>query len=52
MIKGTDMNVYCGKSWFCKDPEADRHTDIFPIPQTALDGNPNLKQNPGYTAAN
>lgn len=52
MIKGTNMNVYCGKSWFCKDPEADRHTDIFPIPQTALDGNPKLKQNPGYTAAN
>ena len=52
MIKGTNMNVYCGKSWFCKDPEADRHTDIFPIPQDALDGNPKLKQNPGYTAAN
>lgn len=52
MIKGTNMNVYCGKSWFCKDPEPDRHTDIFPIPQDALDGNPKLKQNPGYTAAN
>jgi hypothetical protein len=47
-IKGTNMNVYCGKSWFCKDPEADRHTDIFPIPKDALDGNPKLKQNPGY----
>ena len=48
MIKGTNMNVYCGKSWFCKDPEADRHTDIFPIPKPAMDGNPKLKQNPGY----
>jgi len=47
-IKGTNMNVYCGKSWFCKDPEPDRHTDIFPIPKDALDGNPKLKQNPGY----
>lgn len=47
-IKGTNMNVYCGKSWFCKDPETDRHTDIFPIPKDALDGNPKLKQNPGY----
>ena len=51
-IRGTNMNVYCGKSWFCKDPEPDRHTDIFPIPKTAMDGNPKLKQNPGYTAAN
>ena len=47
-IKGTNMNVYCGKSWFCKDAEADRHSDIFPIPKVALDGNSKLKQNPGY----
>ncbi|MBM6992481.1 MAG: RagB/SusD family nutrient uptake outer membrane protein [Prevotella sp.] len=47
-IKGTNMNVYCGKSWFCKDAETDRHCDIFPIPKKALDGNSKLKQNPGY----
>lgn len=47
-IKGTNMNVYCGKSWFCKDAETDRHSDIFPIPKSALDGNIKLKQNPGY----
>lgn len=47
-IKGTNMNVYCGKSWFCKDKESDRHSDIFPIPKSAMDGNPKLKQNPGY----
>lgn len=47
-IKGTNMNVYCGKSWFCKDAESDRHSDLFPIPIDALRGNPKLKQNPGY----
>lgn len=47
-IKNTNMNVYCGKSWFCKDAENDRHSDIFPIPKVALDGNRKLKQNPGY----
>ena len=50
-IKGTNQNVYNGKSWFCKDAVADkndRHMDIFPISKSALDGNPKLKQNPGY----
>lgn len=28
--------------------ESDGHTCLFPIPQYALDTNPNLKQNPGY----
>ena len=45
------FNVWNGKSWFCKDAmtdPADRHYDVFPIPKSALDGNPNLKQNPGY----
>jgi hypothetical protein len=42
------MNVYNGKSWFCKDAVTDRNGDLFPIPKSALDGNPNLKQNPGY----
>lgn len=47
-IKGTNMNVYNGKSWFCKDAVSDRNGDLFPIPKTALDGNTKLKQNPGY----
>lgn len=45
------QNVYNGKSWFCKDAvtdPTDKHADIFPIPKTALDGNINLVQNPGY----
>ncbi len=47
-IKGTNMNVYNGKSWFCKDATSDRNGDLFPIPKTALQGNLKLKQNPGY----
>ncbi|GAA6529654.1 MAG: RagB/SusD family nutrient uptake outer membrane protein [Prevotella sp.] len=47
-VKGTNMNVYNGKSWFCKDAVKDRYCDIFPIPKEALDGNSKLKQNPGY----
>lgn len=50
-IRGTNQNVYNGKSWFCKDAVTDmndRHMDIFPIPKSALDGNPKLKQNLGY----
>lgn len=47
-IKGTNMNVYNGKSWFCKDAVSDRNGDLFPIPKSALDGNSKLKQNPGY----
>ncbi|HOM63945.1 MAG TPA: RagB/SusD family nutrient uptake outer membrane protein [Dysgonamonadaceae bacterium] len=31
-----------------KNVDADDHTLIFPIPQTARDANPNLQQNPGY----
>lgn len=54
-IKGSKENVYNGKSWFCKDAnpdKTDRHKDIFPIPKSALDGNPKLKQNPGYADNN
>lgn len=45
------MNVYRGKSWFCKDAETDpndKHTDVFPIHQSFVDSNPNMKQNQGY----
>ncbi|WP_076929650.1 RagB/SusD family nutrient uptake outer membrane protein [Proteiniphilum saccharofermentans] len=54
-IKGKNQNVYNGKSWFCKraktDP-LDNHCDIFPLPKDFMDGNPKLKQNPGYEDGN
>jgi len=46
-----NMNVYDGKSWFCKDAEtdaSDTHKDIYPIYQDFIDANKNLKQNSGY----
>lgn len=36
------------KAWFGKPVEADRHTEIFPIPSDVLPVNPNLDQNDGY----
>lgn len=40
------------QAWWQKDADpADHHTGIFPIPQTELEKNPNLVQNPGYGAA-
>ena len=45
------MNVYRGKSWFCKDAETnpnDIHTDIFPIFKQFIDANPKMKQNDKY----
>lgn len=50
-INGSTANVYNAKSWFCKDAISDptnKDYDVFPIPKTALDGNSNLVQNPGY----
>lgn len=50
-INGSTANVYNAKSWFCKDAISDptnKDHDVFPIPKTALDGNSNLVQNPGY----
>lgn len=35
-------------SWWDKTPDADRHTEIFPIMRPILNANPNLEQNPGY----
>lgn len=52
-IKGTNQNVYNGKSWFCKDAKtdvSDVHCNIFPLPKDFMDGNMKLVQNPGYTA--
>ncbi len=51
-VSSNGMNVYNGKSWFCKDAETDPNTarlrDIFPIHQQFIDGNINMVQNPGY----
>ncbi len=46
-----NSNVYLGKSWFCKDAQADAsdvHKNVFPIHQDFLNSNLKLKQNPGY----
>jgi len=50
-IPSKNMNVYRGKSWFCKDAQTDAndtHLDIFPIHQSFIDSNPNLDQNDLY----
>ena len=36
------------KAWWNKTADADKHTGVFPIPQTEIDKNPQLKQNEGY----
>ncbi len=40
--------VFCSGTWWDKTPDADRHTEIFPIMRPELDANPALNQNPGY----
>jgi starch-binding outer membrane protein, SusD/RagB family len=50
-VTSNGMNVYNGKSWFCKDAEtnaSDTHKNIFPIYQDFIDANKNMKQNTGY----
>ncbi|MFA6676873.1 MAG: RagB/SusD family nutrient uptake outer membrane protein [Bacteroidales bacterium] len=50
-LTSKNMNVYNGKSWFCKDAETDEtdlHKDIFPIFHDFIEANSNLVQNPGY----
>lgn len=41
------FGVYTSKSWFSHRPNGN-HRTIFPIPQSAIERNPNLTQNPGY----
>ncbi len=36
------------EAWTLKEPSDGPHRELFPIPQTQLDANPNLIQNPGY----
>ncbi|TRZ45038.1 RagB/SusD family nutrient uptake outer membrane protein [Robertkochia solimangrovi] len=49
---GSGLNVYNGKSWFCKDaisdPQLAEEHNIFPIYQDFIDSNINMEQNPGY----
>jgi hypothetical protein len=50
-IPAKNMNVFNGKSWFCKNAETDPtdiHKDIYPIWQTFVESNIKIKQNPGY----
>ena len=40
--------VFNTGTWWDKKPDADKHTEIFPIGRDILGSNPKLKQNPGY----
>ena len=42
------FGTYHSKNWFNHVAKKDGHTKLFPIPQTELIKNSNLKQNPGY----
>jgi hypothetical protein len=42
--------VFNTGTWWDKQPDADNHTEIFPLGQTTLQLSPQLKQNPGYPA--
>ena len=35
-------------SWWDHEPSNDKNREIYPIPQSQIDANPNLVQNPGY----
>ncbi len=40
--------VFNSGTWWDKQPDADNHTQIFPIGQNILNSSPQLVQNPGY----
>lgn len=40
--------VFNTGTWWDKKPDADNHTNIFPIGITIMGANPQFKQNPGY----
>lgn len=42
------FGVFNTKKWFCKTAVGDNTRNYFPIYETVLNDNPNLKQNPGY----
>ena len=41
------FGIYTKKSWLSHKPNGD-YRIVFPIPQTTINSNPNLKQNPNY----
>ena len=41
-------NKFTTGIWWDKQPDADNHTEIFPLKRSTLNSNPNLVQNPGY----
>lgn len=41
------FGIFTEKSWFSHSPDGDFRA-LYPIPQQALNNNPNLTQNPGY----
>ncbi|MGI8950784.1 MAG: RagB/SusD family nutrient uptake outer membrane protein [Chitinophagaceae bacterium] len=50
MLRREDL-IRFGKfenAWWEKPADADKHYELFPIPQIAITANPALKQNPGY----
>jgi hypothetical protein len=40
--------VFSSGTWWDKKPDADNHTEIFPIGRDVLNASKSLKQNPGY----
>lgn len=42
------FGVFTTKKWFAHRPVGE-HTQLFPIPLSELESNPNLEQNPGYS---
>lgn len=42
------FNKFCQGTWWDKTPDADTHTELFPIHRNLLGANLELKQNPGY----
>ena len=40
--------VFSKGTWWDKKPDADNHTEIFPLGRDILNSNSKLKQNPGY----
>ena len=42
------FDKFCTGKWWDKQPDADKHTEIFPLHRDILNANPNLNQNEGY----
>ena len=42
------FGTWTAKSWLSHSATGDANKNLYPIPQTEIENNPNLKQNPGY----